>query len=173
MALSPEDLNEVRALCAAGRLFAAVRLCAEFIAEHPDHPHGYHMRAVVRVLAGEPHLALADRDKVVALCPGAPGAYIARAEDRVRAGLCGEAAADLDRAEKLDDGHFWPLIPFLRAQCRLRLGQFDAALADLAKVPEGYLFSDGAPDFLVAKPQVLEAIARAQLSAAQEGEAAG
>jgi tetratricopeptide (TPR) repeat protein len=171
MTLVPEDLDEVRTLCAEGRLFAAVRLCAEFIAEHPDHPHGYHMRALVRVLAGEPQLALADRDKVVSLCPTMPGAYLARAEDRFRVGECDAAAADLDRAEKLDDGHFWPLIPFLRAQCHLRLGQFDAALADLAKVPDDYLMADAAPDFLGAKPQILAAIAAAQSVQENRGEA--
>src|SRR5690349_23706526 len=127
MFMTPRDLDEVRTLCASQRYDEALKLCAEFIADQPDHPHGYHMRAVVRVLAGEPHLALADRDKVVSLCPNVPGAYLARAEDRFRVGECEAAAADLDRAEKLDDGHFWPLIPFLRAQCRLRLGQLDAA----------------------------------------------
>lgn len=171
MTMMPEDLDEVRTLCAAGRLFAAVRLCAEFIAEHPDHPHGYHMRALVRVLAGEPQLALADRDKVVSLCPNLPGAYLARAEDRFRVGECEAAAADLDRAEKLDDGHFWPLIPFLRAQCRLRLGQLDDALTELARVPDGYLMADAGPDFLGGKQQLLEAIAAARPAPENRGEA--
>jgi tetratricopeptide (TPR) repeat protein len=148
MTLTPRDLDEVRTLCAARRHEDAVKLCGEFIAEHRDHPHGYHMRAVVRVLMGEPHLALADRDKVVSLCPREPGAYMARADDQMRLADFAAAAADLDRAEMLDDGHYWPMIPLLRARCRARLGRFADALADLARVPDDYLlpgFGDAAP----------------------------
>ena len=139
MFMTPRDLDEVRTLCASQRYDAALKLCAEFIAEQPDHPHGYHMRAVVRVLMGEPHLALADRDKVVSLCPHEAGAFLARADDHLRVGNFAAAADDLDRAEKLDQAHYWPLIPFLRALCRAKSGRIDEALADLAKVPDDYL----------------------------------
>ena len=141
MPLSLQDLDSVGPLCEAGRFAEALRLCGEFVAEHRDHPHGYHLRAVVRVLMGEARLALADRDKVVSLCPHLPGAYMARAEDHLRLGDFTAAAADLDRAEKLDDGHYWPLIPLLRGHCRARLGRFAEAEADGARVPEDYLLS--------------------------------
>jgi tetratricopeptide (TPR) repeat protein len=139
--LSLQDLNEVGALCEAGRYAEALKLCGEFVGDHPDHPHGYHLRAVVRVLMGEGRLALADRDKVVSLCPRLPGAYMARAEDQLRLGDFAAACADLDRAEKLDDGHYWPMIPLLRAYCRARLGRFAEAEADCALVPEDYLLT--------------------------------
>jgi len=148
MPLRPEDLNAVGALCAAGRGGEAVALCNGFIAEHPDHPHGYHMRALARALLGERRLALADRDRVVALCPREPGAFMARAEDHLRLGDFAAAAADLDRAQTLDHGHWWPMLPLLRAHCRARLGRFDEALADCARVPEDYLlpgFGNAAP----------------------------
>lgn len=149
MPMSPEELNAIGALCAAGRGGEALALCAAFIADHPDHPHGYHMRAVTRMLTGDPALALADRDRVVALCPRQPGAYMARAEDHLRLRDFAAAAADLDRAEQRDDGHYWPMIPLLRAHCRARLGRFDAALADCARIPEDYLlpgFGSAVPD---------------------------
>jgi tetratricopeptide (TPR) repeat protein len=168
MPLVPQDLDQVRALCAARRHDDALKLCGEFIAEHRDHPHGYHMRAVVRVLMGEPHLALADRDKVVSLCPKEPGAYMARADDEMRLGEFGAAAADLDRAEKLDDGHYWPMIPMLRAQCHARLGQFDEALADLAKVPDDYLVPGFGAEAAASKHQVMAEIAAAQAERAAE-----
>lgn len=148
MPLSLRDLDAVGPLCTAGRHAEALRLCGEFVAEHPDHPHGYHLRAVVRALMGEGRLALADRDRVVSLCPRLPGAYMARAEDHLRLGDFAAAAGDLDRAEKLDDGHYWPMIPHLRAHCRARLGDFAAAEADCARVPEDYLlpgFGDSVP----------------------------
>lgn len=148
MALRPEDLNAVGALCAEGRGGEALALCGRFIAEHPDHPHGYHMRALARVLLGERRLALPDRDRVVALRPREPGAFMARAEDHLRLGDFAAAAADLDRAETLDDGHYWPMIPLLRGHCRARLGRFDEALADCARVPEDYLL----PGFGAAAP---------------------
>jgi len=160
MPLTPRDLDAVGTLCAAGRHDEALRLCAEFVAEHPDHPHGYHLRAVVRVLLGEGRLALADRDKVVSLCPHLPGAYMARAEDHLRLGDFAAAAADLDRAEKHDDGHYWPMIPLLRAHCRARLGDFAAAEADCARVPEDYLL----PDFGAGVPVEARA-ARAEIAA--------
>ena len=156
MTLQPSDLEAVRTLCAEARFEEALRLCGEFIAEHPDHPHGYHMRAVVRVVMGEPRLALADRDKVVSLCPRVPGVYMARADDHLRLGDFAAAAADLDRAEKLDDGHYWPMIPLLRAHCRARTGELDAAIADLAKVPDDYLLP-GFPDAVPATKQQVEA----------------
>jgi tetratricopeptide (TPR) repeat protein len=162
MVLVPQDLDEVRTLCAARRHDDALKLCGEFIAEHRDHPHGYHMRAVVRVLMGEPHLARADRDKVVSLCPQEPGAYMARADDEMRLGDFAAAAADLDRAEKFDDGHYWPMIPLLRAQCRARLGRFTEALADLARVPDDYLLPGFGADAAGSKRQVMAEIAELQ-----------
>ena len=162
MPLMPRDLDEVSALCAQGRHAEALRLCAAFVAEHPDHPHGYHLRAVVRMLMGEGGLALADRDKVVSLCPTLPGAYMARAEDHLRLGDFAAAAADLDRAEKHDDGHYWPMIPLLRAHCRARLGDYAAAEADCARVPDGYLL----PDFGAGVPAGAQAL-RAEIVALQ------
>jgi tetratricopeptide (TPR) repeat protein len=161
MMLQPSDLDAVRTLCAEQRFAEALRLCAEFIAEHPDHPHGYHMRAVVRVVTGEPRLALADRDKVVSLCPRVPGVYMARAEDHLRLGDFAAAAADLDRAEKLDDGHYWPMIPLLRAHCRARTGELAAAAADLAKVPDDYLLP-GFGGAVPATKQLVQAAIEAQ-----------
>lgn len=38
--LSLQNLNEVGALSAAGRLAEALSLCGEFVADHPDLPHG-------------------------------------------------------------------------------------------------------------------------------------
>jgi len=170
MPLSPQDLNEVGALCEAGRFAEALRLCGEFVADHPDHPHGYHLRAVVRVLMGEARLALPDRDKVVSLCPLLPGAYMARAEDQLRLGDFAAAAADLDRAEKVDDGHYWPMIPLLRAHCRARLGHFAEAAADCAAVPEDYLLP-GFGDAVPAQARTLRAEIAA-LQAAREDSAA-
>ncbi len=167
MVLVPSDLEAVRALCAERQFDQALRLCAEFIAEHPDHPHGYHMRALVRVIMGEPHLALADRDKVVSLCPKEPGAYVARADDHLRLGDFAAAAHDLDRAEKFDNGHYWPMIPLLRAHCRARLGQVAEALADAERVPDDYLlhgFGGGLPTSKHALMAEIEA-ARAESDA--------
>src|SRR5260370_42433292 len=102
------------------------------MAEQPELPHGYPTRAVVAVIRGEPHLALADRDKVVSLCPQEAGAFMARADDHLRLGNFAAAADDLDRAEKLDTAHYWPLSPFLRALCRARVGRTEGAPADPA-----------------------------------------
>ena len=148
MALFPHDLDAIGPLCAAARFEEALRLCTEFIAEHRDHPHGYHMRAVVRVLMGEPGMALADRDKVVSLCPRESGAYMARAEDQLRIGDFAAAAADLARAGKYDQGHYWPMIPLLRGHCLARLGRFAEALEESERVPDDYLlpgFADAVP----------------------------
>lgn len=166
MVLSPSDLDAVRGLCADRNFDQALRLCAEFIAEHPDHPHGYHMRAVVRVIMGEPHLALADRDKVVSLCPSEPGAYVARADDHLRLGDFAAAAHDLDRAEKFDSGHYWPMIPLLRAHCRARLGHVAEALADAERVPDDYLLPGFAGEVPNSKHQVLAEIEEARANAA-------
>jgi|SRR5579883_297005 len=163
MVMTPEDLQPVGALCAERRFAEALRLCVEFIAEHPDHAHGYHMRAVVRVLMGEPHLALADRDKVVSLCPREPGAYLARADDQLRLGDFAAAAADLDRAEKFDDGHYWPMIPLLRAHCHTQLGHLEAARADIARVPDDYLLPGFGREVPASKQAVLAEIAEAEL----------
>ncbi|HXY98832.1 MAG TPA: hypothetical protein VEI03_02445 [Stellaceae bacterium] len=160
MPLSLQDLTEVGTLCEAGRLAEALGLCGEFITDHPDHPHGYHLRAVVRVLMGEARLALTDRDKVVSLCPRLPGAYMARAEDQLRLGDFAAASADLDRAAKVDDGHYWPMIPLLRGYCRARLGRFAEAEADCALVPEDYLL----PGFGGAVPGEARAL-RAEIAA--------
>lgn len=162
MPVTPQDLNKIGTLCEAGQFAEALRLCAEFVADHPDHPHGYHLRAVVRVLMGEARLALPDRDKVVSLCPRLPGTYMARAEDQLRLGDFAAAAADLDRAEKIDDGHYWPLIPLLRGHCRARLGRFAEAEADCAAVPEDYLL----PGFGSAVPAQARAL-RAEIAALQ------
>ena len=168
MFMTPRDLDEVRTLCASQRYDEALKLCAEFIAEQPDHPHGYHMRAVVRVIMGEPHLALADRDKVVSLCPQEAGAFMARADDQLRVGNFAAAADDLDRAEKLDNAHYWPLIPFLRALCRARIGRIDEALADAAKVPDDYLLPGFGSDFPSSKAQLVAAIEDVRLQRESE-----
>jgi tetratricopeptide (TPR) repeat protein len=144
MFMTPRDLDEVRTLCASQRYDEALKLCAEFIAEQPDHPHGYHMRAVVRVIMGEPHLALADRD-------------------HLRVGNFAAAADDLDRAEKLDQAHYWPLIPFLRALCRAKSGRVDEALADAAKVPDDYLLPGFGSAIPNSKQQLAALIEEAQL----------
>jgi len=165
MTLVPADLDPVRALCAEQRFAEALKLCAEFIAEQPDHPHGYHMRALVRAIAGEPRLALADRDKVVSLCPHEPGAYLARADDHLRLGDFAAAASDLERAEKCDNGHYWPMIPLLRAHCHARLGRFEAALADCERVPDDYLLPGFGPEVPPSRRQMLaeiEALRQAQ-----------
>jgi tetratricopeptide (TPR) repeat protein len=170
MFMTPRDLDEVRTLCAGARYDDALKLCAEFIAEQPDHPHGYHMRAVVRVIMGDPHLALADRDKVVSLCPQEAGAFMARADDHLRLGNFAAAAEDLDRAEKLESAHYWPLIPFLRALCRARSGRVEEALADLARVPDDYLLSGFDEAMPRSKDQLAAAIEEARLQ--REGEQA-
>jgi tetratricopeptide (TPR) repeat protein len=162
MTMMPQDLEEVAALCAAARYDDALKLCAEFVAEHPDHPHGYHTRALVRVMMGEPHLALADRDKVVSLCPQEAGAYMARADDFLRLGDFGAAAGDLSRAEKFDNGHYWPMIPFLRAYCRACLGEVEQALADAGRVPDDYLLPGFGADVPNSKPNLMAAIANAR-----------
>jgi tetratricopeptide (TPR) repeat protein len=162
MPLTPDDLREVHELAAQHEFDAAIKLCADFIAEHPDHPHGYHLRAVVRVLMGEPHVALADRDKVVSLCPHEAGAYMARADDHLRLGDYAAAAADLDRAEKFDTGDYAPMIPMLRGHCHARLRHVDAALADLSRVVDDYVltgFGDAVP---TTKPQLAAEIEAAR-----------
>jgi tetratricopeptide (TPR) repeat protein len=168
MPLSLSDLNAVGTLCEAGRLPEALRLCGDFIAEHPDHPHGYHLRAVVRVLMGEGRLALADRDKVVSLCPHLPGAYMARAEDHLRLGDFAAAAGDFDRAEKLDDGHYWPMIPLLRGHCHARLGRFAEAEADCARVPEDYLLPGIGGGVPQASPALRAEIAALRATASED-----
>lgn len=168
MFMTPRDLDEVRTLCASQRYHEALKLCTDFIAEQPDHPHGYHMRAVVRVIMGEPHLALADRDKVVSLCPQEAGAFIARADDHLRVGNFAAAADDLDRAEKLDQAHYWPLIPFLRALCRAKSGRIDEALADAAKVPDDYLLPGFGSTMPNSKQQLAALIEDARLLRGEE-----
>jgi tetratricopeptide (TPR) repeat protein len=118
---------------------------------------------------GEPHLALADHDKVVSLCPQEAGAFMARADDHLRLGNFAAAADDLDRAEKLDSAHYWPLIPFLRALCRARIGRVEEALADAARVPDDYLLP-GFDSAIPASKQQLAAViedARAQRDSEQ------
>lgn len=172
MVMTVRDLDEVRTLCAERRYQEALKLCAEFIAEHPDHPFGYHMRAAVHVVMGEPNLALADRDKVVSLCPQEPGAYMARADDHLRLGDFAAAAGDLDRAEKFDNGHYWPMIPLLRAHCLAQAGRLDDALADCARVPDDYLLPGFGGDVPQSKQQVMaeiEALRRSQDAAEKTG----
>src|SRR5262249_11411986 len=113
-------------------------------------------------------LALADRDKVVSLCPQEAGAYMARADDHLRIGNFSAAADDLDRAEKLDHAHYWPLIPFLRALCRARTGRIDEALADAAKVPDDYLLPGFGSEIPNSKQQLAAAIEDAQLQRESE-----
>jgi tetratricopeptide (TPR) repeat protein len=148
MFISPQDLDQVQELCRDGRFDEAQKLCADFIGEHPDHPLGYHLRATVRFLMGDPVMALPDRDRVVALCPGDPGAYLARADALMAVEDFVAAIGDLDRAERFDNGHFGAAIPLFRAECHRRLGQYDAALADCARVPDDFVFPGfrGQPD---------------------------
>ena len=167
------DLDEVRTLCAERRYADALKLCAEFIAEHPDHPYGFHMRAVLRVVMGEPNLALADRDKVISLCPQEPGAYMARADDHLRLGDFAASATDLDRAEKLDTGHFWPLIPMLRAHCLARLGRFDDALGAAARVPDDYLLPGFDSTVPSSKPRLMAEIETLRQRVADQPKAQG
>ena len=168
MPLTPADLLEAQRLCAEGSETEALKLCGDFIAEHPDHPLGYHMRALVRTVMGNGHLALADRDKVVSLRPGAPGAYMARADDHLRLHDFAAAAADLDRAQKYDDGHYWPMIPLLRAHCVARLGRFEQALAECDGVPEDYLLPGFAADVPASARAVRAEIAMLRARAEQE-----
>src|SRR6185437_9285521 len=148
MFMTPRDLDEVRTLCASQRYDEALKLCAEFM--------------------GEPHLALADRDKVVSLCPQEAGAFMARADDHLRIGNFAAAADDLDRAEKLDQAHYWPLIPFLRALCRAKSGRIDEALADAAKVPDDYLLPGFGSTMPNSKQQLAAAIEDARLLRGEE-----
>jgi tetratricopeptide (TPR) repeat protein len=164
MALFPRDLEAIGPLCAAARFDEALKLCGEFIAEHRDHPHGYHMRAVVRTLMGEPGMALADRDKVVSLCPQEPGAYMARADDQLRIGDFAAAAADLARAEKYDHGHYWPMIPLLRGYCLARLGRFAEALGESGRVPADYLLPGFDADLPASRAQLESEVARLRLA---------
>jgi tetratricopeptide (TPR) repeat protein len=123
---------------------------------------------VVRVVMGEPHLALADRDKVVSLCPQEAGAFMARADDHLRLGNFAAAADDLDRAEKLDNAHYWPLIPFLRALCRARIGRVEEAQADLARVPDDYLLPGFGGAMPNSKQQLAAAVEEARLQRQSE-----
>jgi hypothetical protein len=88
---------------------------------------------------------------------------VARADDHLRVGNFAAAADDLDRAEKLDQAHYWPLIPFLRALCRAKSGRVDEALADAAKVPDDYLLPGFGSAIPNSKQQLAALIEEAQL----------
>jgi hypothetical protein len=91
-----------------------------------------------------------------------------RADDHLRLGNYAAAADDLDRAEKLDSAHYWPLIPFLRALCRARVGRVEEALADAARVPDDYLLPGFGSAIPNSKQQLAAAIEEARLQRESE-----
>ena len=68
------------------------------------------------------------------------------------------SASDLERAEKCDNGHYWPMIPLLRAHFRARLGRLEEALADCERVPYDYLLPGFGPEVPASRQQVLAEI---------------
>ena len=123
-------------LMAQSRYDDALALCDKIIASWPHAYVGHHRKGQVLARMGEHDLALKCKTRVVDLQPDEAFAYFGRARQLMEMARFREAVADLDEAERRDDGYFGPVIPLLRAECQLELGNLDACEADCAKVPD-------------------------------------
>ena len=138
----------------------ALALCDKIIANWPHAYIGHHRKGQILSRMGERDLALKCKTRVVDLEPNEAFAYFGRARQLMEMGRFREAVADLDEAERRDDGYFGPVIPLLRAECRLELGNLDECEADCAKVPDDVAY----PMFMgrgeTSRRNVLEDVAR-------------
>jgi tetratricopeptide (TPR) repeat protein len=70
--------------------------------------------------------------------PTAPNPYFQRARWSIKAGDHKQATQWLTKCLRRDKGYFRTSAIFQRAQCNLRIGDYDAADADLRRLPAGY-----------------------------------
>ena len=85
--------------------------------------------------------ALAGFNKLVELVPDREYAYYGRGTVLFELGRYAEAVADYSRSAELDHDQFFGAVNYLyRAECYFRLGDYEAALADCARVPDDFDF---------------------------------
>jgi tetratricopeptide (TPR) repeat protein len=138
VAASIDRLHDLRL---AGDFVGALALCDEAIRQQPDQPRGYHWRGSTLQQMGRHQEALDDFDKLVELAPDRNYAYHARAKALFELGRHAEAISDYTRSAELDHDQFFGAVNYLyRAECYFRLGDYEAALADCARVPDDFDF---------------------------------
>lgn len=134
--------HEAHRLSGAGLDAEALALCDKIIAKWPHAYVGHHRKAHVLDKMGEKGLALKSARRVIELLPEDAFPYFSRARMLMARMRYREAIDDFDKAEERDweDQWFGPMIPLLRAECHLKLGNLDASEADCAKVPDDFVY---------------------------------
>lgn len=115
-----------------------IEMISEMIDLDPTDPSGYFSRAHGWERVGRLDKALNDFDKTIAL-KDRMTARLSRGCVLVRLGRYREALADFNCAESLEPGNWvdcWG--PLHRADCYAKLGNEAAALADCARLPDGF-----------------------------------
>jgi tetratricopeptide (TPR) repeat protein len=134
-------IDRLHNLCLAGDFTTALSMCEAVIRQQPDQPRGYHWRGGTLQQMGRFQDALIDFNKLVDLAPTQTYAYRARTSALFDLGRYGEAIDDYTRSADLDKDQFFGAVNYLyRAECHFRLGDYDAALADCARVPDDFDF---------------------------------
>ncbi|HUN51517.1 MAG TPA: tetratricopeptide repeat protein [Candidatus Sulfotelmatobacter sp.] len=138
VAASIDRLHDLRL---AADFVGALALCDEAIRQQPDQPHGYQRRGGTLRQMGRLNEALAGFNKLVELVPDREYAYYGRGTVLFELGRYAEAVADYSRSAELDHDQFFGAVNYLyRAECYFRLGDYEAALADCARVPDDFDF---------------------------------
>lgn len=116
----------------------SLAICQNYLAAHPDDPHGLFSRYQAWNRLGELQKALADITRAIALDP-CWNNYSARAQLFREMGDHTRAVEDLTKARELDDEEWrGSLDPHFRADSLARLGRLDEALADCAHISEDH-----------------------------------
>jgi tetratricopeptide (TPR) repeat protein len=137
-----EMSDEAHRLSGAGNDVEALALCDKIIANWPHAYVGHHRKAHVLDKMGEKDLALKSARRVIELLPEDAFPYFSRARMLMTRERYREAIDDFDKAEARDQKDHWfgPMIPLLRAECNLKLGNLAASEADCAKVPDDFVY---------------------------------
>lgn len=136
-----EMLESVFEMANVGKFHEALSACDYALLNRPGDVMAHYGKFMVLGMMGDHGTARKCLNRAIQIEPELAFLYVVRAYDAMGRKEIRKALADLENAEECDgDGAFEPVIPLLKADCYLQLGDHEAARQECDHIPDDFSY---------------------------------